>query len=199
MTPGPFIEIVPDTLYIEENFSVNYIHLVNPSFVDYDVDTITENGYWWDFYDLPLFPHTIVPNDTLTLSILVSITGYGGSGMGYDYDTVFVVGAADTNTSIVAFNLEVIPGIKETHVNILDVFPNPGTQFTFRMLNNDEGTIDIFDDTGNKIEMLKISSTAPVLWSGKNDSGQAIGAGVYYYLFYSESRLIQSGKLVLIH
>ncbi|MCF8368286.1 MAG: T9SS type A sorting domain-containing protein [Bacteroidales bacterium] len=123
------IEITPDTLFIEENGMVYYIYIDNVAFASYTADTVYANSDYWEFYNLPEFPITLGADDTLTLVIDIDYTGSGGSGVGYVYDTVFVHGEEEINTSLVAFNLDVIPGVKLPLNHTIKVYPNPAHEY----------------------------------------------------------------------
>lgn len=193
-----YIEIVPDTLFIEENAMDYYIYVINPSYVNYTIENIHHNSEYWIIEDLPDFPYTLNPTDTLTLYLPVYYVGNGNPGMGYIYDTLFVEASSETTTSIVAFNLDVIPGIGTIQRQEINVYPNPGSQITFEVDNHGglSGQLQILSSKGSLVWQKDLSGTFKTTWDGKSESGDKLPPGIYFYKFITEDQL-QKGKIVL--
>jgi hypothetical protein len=155
------------------------------------------NSDYWFLEDLPDFPYDIPPLDSLAVSIPVLYTGYGGAGMGYVYDTLFVISAPDTSTSIVAFNLEVIPGIGEYDQAPVRVFPNPSSSsFTFDLhdFTCAEGKLFLYNSMGLQLTKIDCSRMKSVTWNGLDQSGKETPPGTYFYRLVTEKE-VRSGKL----
>lgn len=198
LSSAAFIEIVPDTLFIDENIMDYYIYVINPSYSSYTIENIHHNSEYWIIEDLPDFPYTITPADTLTLYLPVYYVGSGNMGMGYVYDTLFVESSFETTTSIVAFNLDVIPGIGSVYNPGIKVFPNPGSQITFEIDNPDglSGQLQILSSKGSLVWQKNFSGTLKTTWEGKSQTGKKLAPGLYFYQFITEKQM-QKGKIVL--
>jgi hypothetical protein len=62
---------------------------------------------------------------------------------------------------------------------------NPVTSIQFRLPEQSQVTLNVFDILGRKVRTLvnesKESGTYSVLWNGTTDSGESVGSGVYIY------------------
>ena len=78
---------------------------------------------------------------------------------------------------------------------------NPVTTISYRLLEADYITIDIYDMIGNKVCTLvnqrQDAGTRSILWNAINDRGQPVAAGVYLYTVQAGGDWI-SKKMVLL-
>ncbi|MBN2745426.1 MAG: type IX secretion system sortase PorU [Bacteroidales bacterium] len=111
----------------------------------------------------------------------------------------------------------VVANSESTVISALTNYPNPFTDYTnFVFEHNMAGNsldveIQIFDQLGNKVRNLSTTmvnsgykvSSDQLKWSGRNESGQKLGAGLYHYrvIITSESgqKATDSGKLILLN
>ncbi len=199
----PEIEIIPDTLYIDYNATIYYIYIHNISMVDYVIDTLYEDGFWVDLSNLPEFPYILEPDDSLTIEIPVFITGNGGTGNGYVYYTFFVESDFETKTSVIAFNLDVIPGISGSlQPEGLKIYPNPFNArlcIEFNCDNESIAELTILNSQGNIVMSTGSfncnAGKNSYQWDGKTNSGVDVPAGVYSYRLKLNDR-IMSGRIV---
>lgn len=199
LSPIPELSIHPDTLFIDENGITYFIHLFNPSISPYTLYTIFENSTYWDVDEYPEFPFTLEPTDTLTLQIPVYYTGYGGSGSGYVYDTLFALGEEDTTTSIVAFNIDVIPGIHEDPSNSIRVFPNPAGSYAIFEWNKTmlyAQDLFIHSTDGKLIQHWTIKEENKIIWDGKDRKDVSVPPGIYLYTLKTSDAFL-GGKVIL--
>jgi len=196
----PEIEIIPDTLFINENAMDHYIYINNVSFADYVIDTIIENAIWWDIDNMPEFPYNLEAGQTLEIYIPVYIVGYNQFQEEYIFDTLFVASTDETKTSIVAFNLEVIPGISNgTQINEVHAYPNPSTGEVYFNIKDPDGKTEIFiyNNLGKEIKRINLKNSGTLIWNGMDNKNQPVKAGTYFYRVYSENYQ-GSGKIILL-
>ncbi len=111
----------------------------------------------------------------------------------------------------------VVANSEQTVISALTSFPNPFTDYTsFVFEHNMAGSsldveIEIFDQLGNKVRNLSTTmvntgykvSSDQLKWTGRNESGQKLGSGLYHYRVIITSELGQKatecGKLVLLN
>ncbi len=197
LSSEPAITIEPDTLFIEVNGMTYNIHIINTALVECTIDTVYADSEYWDLEDLPEFPFMLPPLDSLTLTIPIVYVGYGGQGNGYVYDTLFAVSTPDTATSIIAFNLEVIPGISAAQQDRVRVYPNPSASgFVFEVgeLTDPETVLQIYNAAGDRIREFRCERAPAIFWNGCDDAGRQLPAGVYVYRLLSGSRIL-TGKV----
>lgn len=72
--------------------------------------------------------------------------------------------------------------------DLLQIFPNPLVDYAniqFELKNNAQTTLEIHDQYGRKINTLlnekKQAGIYSVSWNGKNNSGQKVSNGIYYF------------------
>jgi hypothetical protein len=62
---------------------------------------------------------------------------------------------------------------------------NPTTQITYKLASAEDIKLRFFDSQGRMVRTLidgrKEAGQHTVIWDGKNDSGQPLPSGVYYY------------------
>ena len=88
---------------------------------------------------------------------------------------------------------ELLPAAPRAQQN----YPNPfnhSTAIRFSLTRNDNARIDIFDITGRLVRNLA-SKRFPagdnqVIWDGKNDNGDYVASGIFFYRFESGSSTV---------
>lgn len=98
-------------------------------------------------------------------------------------------------------------GIEEcTHDGrALSVFPNPakGRVYLHYIWHENESNmkIDIFDVTGRRVSRLlfsdKNTAPAPIVWNGKDERGNALPSGRYFYILHSNMHVSKGTMLFL--
>jgi immune inhibitor A len=95
---------------------------------------------------------------------------------------------------------DLLPG----KLRILGNFPNPfnpNTAVRFEVLENARVNLEIFSITGQKIKSLADGEYEPGLytipWNGKDNNGDEIGSGVYFYRLSVDGRSISTKMLKL--
>lgn len=74
---------------------------------------------------------------------------------------------------------------------VVELFPNPATnQITFKLLQNNEVTIEVFDALGQQVSIYKNISNQMVIDRGDLDDG------VYFYVIKSNQQIIKTGKFI---
>ncbi|MFH1898109.1 MAG: T9SS type A sorting domain-containing protein [Candidatus Desantisbacteria bacterium] len=78
------------------------------------------------------------------------------------------------------------------------VYPNPcrGTEMIFRNLPEDGATIEIYDLAGDRVKKIS-TQRAEERWNVRNDSGQMVDSGVYFYCVIGKKESTR-GKVVII-
>jgi len=83
-------------------------------------------------------------------------------------------------------------------------YPNPfmgGTQFSFSLADNIKADLTIYNIKGQKIRTLLkgefINGERTIFWEGKDDAGQQVVSGIYFYILRSDD-LVDSGRLIIL-
>ncbi len=78
---------------------------------------------------------------------------------------------------------------------------NPSTYIFFNVIKDSHVVIDIFNNKGQKIQTLinerKPKGNYSINWDGKNDSGNSIANGIYFYKIITDD-YVKTKKMVLI-
>ena len=78
---------------------------------------------------------------------------------------------------------------------------NPTTTIVFSNNQDEQIELSIFNIKGQKVKQLiserLIAGQHSVLWDGKDDSGNSVSSGVYFYKLDSAGKLI-SNKMILL-
>lgn len=79
---------------------------------------------------------------------------------------------------------------------------NPSTTITFKLLDSGKITLNIFNILGHKVRTLvdekKVSGQYTVIWNGKDDHGQKLSSGVYFYRLATENKLLATRKMLML-
>jgi hypothetical protein len=88
---------------------------------------------------------------------------------------------------------------------LYDSWPNPFAGLaTIPYYTSDNGTAElaIYDQTGNRIRVLvsgyQVSGMHQAVWDGKNENGQLVPSGIYFYRLQTEKSIITK-RLITIH
>ena len=78
---------------------------------------------------------------------------------------------------------------------------NPGTTIEYSLAQASSVVLKIYDVLGNKIRTLvnakQIAGRKTVIWNGRNDEGDRVGSGMYFYELAAENT-VQVKKMILI-
>jgi hypothetical protein len=78
---------------------------------------------------------------------------------------------------------------------------NPETTISYEMLQNGEVTINVYNLKGQKVKTLvndtKAAGEHTVVWNGKDDSGNNVSSGVYFYKMQA-GRYTSTKKMILM-
>lgn len=83
-------------------------------------------------------------------------------------------------------------------------YPNPfNATTTFKIkwpsyLLNIEKRILIFDVTGKLINVLKLNDQKRITWDGRNQYGNVLSSGTYFYKLVAENIVYKSGSMILL-
>ena len=90
--------------------------------------------------------------------------------------------------------LKIIPKVTSLHQNYPNPF-NPETWFPFQLAEESDVTILIYNLKGEVVRTLALGDKEPgfyisrdsaAYWDGRNDAGESITSGVYFYLFQAD-------------
>jgi hypothetical protein len=89
--------------------------------------------------------------------------------------------------------------------NLLQNYPNPfnpNTKITYQLENEDKVKLTVYDVLGREIITLvdesQKSGEHSVNWNGKNNSGEEVNSGIYFYKLTFQGNSITK-KAVFIH
>lgn len=149
------------------------------------------------------------PNNPPSLVIAGTSTG---SEMLYDSYVWMDYVAGDENLDLVSLfaNDPLITGVtgltesNNTGINKTSVYPNPFNErvtIGYQLENNSTVSISVYDIHGALVKHIatknEVSGSHFVEWDGKNNKGEKVSSGVYYYSV-SVGENTESGKIVLL-
>jgi len=78
---------------------------------------------------------------------------------------------------------------------------NPSTTIEYSLAHASSVVLKIYDVLGNNIRTLvnakQIAGRKTVIWNGRNDEGDRVGSGMYFYEIVAEN-MVQVKKMILI-
>jgi len=122
-----------------------------------------------------------------------------------DYETLCLEGIVTENdTTNLNFELMPATGIEDIFSDFsIRAYPNPFTNSTNIKVHLQEGSdvmIDILDLNGRDVirlcDMYLESGDYSFEWKGKNNAGEKMAGGIYFYRYKSDNR-IETGKLII--
>lgn len=165
-----------------------------------------------------ILSHSIAPNITTvafastepikqgliaSVEVEVSADAQIGSAILLDLENISINGAL-TNSSVVG-SIQILP----EHTALLRNYPNPfnpETWIPFQLAEPAEVTIRIYDVTGRSVRTLHlgqksagvyIDQSKAVHWDGRNETGEFVSSGIYFYAMQS-GKFSAAKKLVIL-
>jgi hypothetical protein len=83
-------------------------------------------------------------------------------------------------------------------------YPNPfnsSTNFIVKIpanLNHTTGCINIFNVNGEMISSISLSNNSTIAWNGKNQNGEIVSSGVYYYQLVLDNTVYKNGSVIFL-
>jgi len=151
-----------------------------------------------------------VPGDWSALtSSVVSLDANGGQAM-VAYALVVGPGLAEIQSAVDAANLAYggtgpDPEIPAKVLHLAQNTPNPfnpGTEISFTVATAGPVELAVYDLKGRLVRTLvsenrPVGEQAPVVWNGRNDAGQTVPSGIYFYRLTSVGQTM-ARKMMLI-
>ena len=79
---------------------------------------------------------------------------------------------------------------------------NPQTTISYQLPTNAQVTIKIYDVLGNEVRTLvngnKPAGNHLIVWDGKNNLGENVGTGIYFYQLQLNNNILYANKMLLI-
>ena len=95
------------------------------------------------------------------------------------------------------------------HTRLLQNYPdpfNPETWIPYELADDSEVTITIYDSSGNQVRQINVGKQSKgqyvdkakaVHWDGKNNNGESVASGVYFYTMTADN-FSQTKRLVIL-
>ncbi|NOZ61070.1 MAG: T9SS type A sorting domain-containing protein [Calditrichaeota bacterium] len=97
-------------------------------------------------------------------------------------------------------NSEPLPKKYSLHQNSPNPF-NPGTKIEYELPQRSSVTLTIFNEIGEKVRTLvekqQLAGKYEILWDGRNDYGQRVATGTYFYQLNVQGN-VQTKKMILL-
>ena len=78
---------------------------------------------------------------------------------------------------------------------------NPSTNIRYNLSENDFVTLTVFNSTGQKVKTLvnanQSSGSHTINWDSRNDNGNLVSSGIYYYILKAGNEKVLSRKMIL--
>ncbi len=79
---------------------------------------------------------------------------------------------------------------------------NPDTWIPYRLAQDARATITIYDSTGQTVRTLGLGHRKAgyntVHWNGKDDGGQSLASGIYFYVLKADDGFSETKKMALL-
>ncbi|MFC1714835.1 FlgD immunoglobulin-like domain containing protein [Candidatus Poribacteria bacterium] len=79
---------------------------------------------------------------------------------------------------------------------------NPDTWIPYRLAQDTRATITIYDSTGQTVRTLELghrkAGHSIVHWNGKDDGGQSLASGIYFYVLKADDGFSETKKMALL-
>lgn len=145
---------------------------------------------WLVETELPTFPYSIAPNDSLPFKVIILIP-INASFQGHWIDTLHFETPQGSHNIILLLNDQLVFGgtqDKNGDLVKLNVFPNPMTEKTnlsFELEEKSHVRVEIFDLQGRSVNTL-VDQTMPsgahqFTWDGTMTAGNRVDKGIYIY------------------
>ena len=204
---------IPDTLWFRTiadciNGKTTYLH--NYSSAGINLTSVQSSGLpiWWvDSMSVNTFPHMMATGDSVYIHVVVTIAT-SSSIPGYYLDSLIFTSELNSHRVILAINESVLSGINQqngqTNAILGSAYPNPFTEKTtipFTLTAATLVQLDIFDAQGRNVRNLYKGRMEAIrheiVWNGKDETGQIIPAGVYFYRLKTDGTILTK-RVVLI-
>jgi hypothetical protein len=156
--------------------------------VDYTFTFPPVTAFDWTQYTLDVQVPTGV--DAKALEVRLHVYARFTGTVYFDDLTVQDIGT----TSGVAGNKDGVPGTFELANNYPNPF-NPSTNIRYGVPHDSHVSLVIYNVLGQKVnglvDMQRSAGRYDVVWDGRDDAGQSVGTGVYFYR-------LQAGETVLV-
>ena len=196
------LEVYPDTMFFEENPQTLPCKIYNNTNEVFTITELDEVGnFWWIVYPIPTLPFEIIPGDSLIFDVEFQFVTKKQLD-GYEIDYLKIYTEVDTHTVVIAINEELLVGLI-THMDdeiMVNVYPNPArntVSFDVINLGLSGGEINILNTNGDVVKKIQLSGQEQIVWDLRNESGQRVPTGSYYYQVVSD-KTISSGKLLIL-
>jgi agmatine/peptidylarginine deiminase len=182
------------------------LDIVNITNDSVEIIQITEEpsenaGFYWIIEERPQLPLWLGVDDTLTLNILIDLP------VGYTYnllqDTLFVSTNNQAYSSLILVDSILTTGILQSQATSTHtVSPNPFNtivNFKFKLEKPASVNLSIYDVKGQLVTQRSQyfnSGTRQINWDGKDESGQQLPMGYYFYKLQTGDAVF-SGKVLL--
>ncbi len=161
------------------------------------------NNFWFYFDDqeLPGCPYSDTTSSPLFTQGFIGVYTFYLDFMGYDttnliVDDIYVI----STSSAIEDPTPTVSQDFQLHQNFPNPF-NPSTVIAFDIPRSSQVTIEVFDNLGQKVRQLVNrfynAGHFQVTWDGKDDSGNDVPAGIYYYRM-TAGKYQQTRKMLLV-
>jgi len=205
------LKLEPDTLLFltfDDCLDGLLLHIINLTNDSVEITHIKGEpgeyyGFYWMVEELPETPFWIAVDDTLTLKVFIGIPVNNPLG-GLLQDTIFVETNSEIYSSLIMVDSILVADIHQAEMkNTLRVFPNPfctNLNFEFETTESSSVILSIYNVDGQLIKQFSQHFTSGIVqfsWDGKDESGQQMPMGYYFYKLQTGDHSF-SGKVLLV-
>ena len=174
------------------------------------------NISWQTASEINTAYYELFRNDGKSEKLIATINAAGNSSQQLNYSFTDKDIKPGVELTYHLYNVEITgykEKIAEEKVNIPEIsqavlypnYPNPfnpSTRIEYRLPANDLIGLKIYDALGRDIVTLanemKAAGIHSVVWNGKNENGEQVGNGIYYYRLKTGSGYIKTRKMMLL-
>ena len=160
---GPQLVFSPDTIWFQNDEQMEYglpLDVINRSPDTAFITTIQDFGIIFPWYidTLPLFPDTLLPEDTLRLTVFCN--KYVSAYESLLYDTIHVYTTDTVYGELTMIEEHLLDAIKTNETPEFHIFPNPFSKtlsVSYTLSQKEEITFEVYNLTGKQLLYKTIS------------------------------------------
>ena len=195
------LTITPDSI-VCDLWEAYYVSIINETADPVVVEDVSfDPGAFVFFGNNPAMPYNLNINDTLIIEFYPELGSATFNPEGYVIDNMIIQTAIGNYEVSIYVNEDLLGSVRDNDPDdLFKVYPNPTrNSVSFDLIGSDfsEGALNIFNTSGEIVKRIQVIGQEQILWDLKNETGERVQPGSYYYQIVS-NKTISSGKLMIL-